>query len=196
MSDEAVEQQPEGTPGHAQGVESGPANEAAGASPEQRARAALIVASQHYPFSPAFFMTQLRGFAGEKCPDPAAGLPVVELHLVDGQVLELCHVIGVTPTWVALAINETDHAASTPHMRTEFVPFETIARVTLRSSRPDSPHLGFEHSMVPRVFGAARQSEMTPEAAIEAAARSREEQVEMPSRGGATGPMSSGTPAG
>ena len=175
MSTSTVGPQPEGTRAHPPGVEGAPSEEAAEVSPEQRARAALIESSQHYPFGPAFFMTQLRGFAGEKCPDPAAGLPVVQLHLVDGEVLELCHIIGVTPAWVALAVNEADHTTSGQHMRTEFVPFETIARVTLRSSRPESPHLGFEHSMVPRVFSALGQSEMTPEAAIEAAATSRKD---------------------
>ena len=175
MSEVPVEQQPEGTQTCPPDVEAATADEASEATRGQRARAALIEASQHHPFGPAFFMTQLRGFAGEKCPNPAAGLPVVEIHLADGEVLELCHIIGVTPTWVALAVNETDHTTSAPHMRTEFVPFETIARVTLRSSRPESPHLGFEHSKVPQVFGAAKESEMTPEAAIEAAATSRED---------------------
>lgn len=175
MSEEPVEVQPEGTRVHPPGVDEGAADVDADVTPEQRLRAALIESSQHYPFGPAFFMTQLRGFAGEKCPDPAAGLPVVQLHLVDGEVLELCHIIGVTPAWVALAVNEKDHTTSGQHMRTEFVPFEAIARVTLRSSRPESPHLGFEHAMVPRVFSALGQSEMTPEAAVEAAAKSRKD---------------------
>ena len=159
----------------ASGAEAAPAEEGTPPTPEQSARAALIASSQRHAFGPAFFMTQLRGFAGEKCPDPAAGLPVVEIHLKDGDVLELCHIIGVTPAWVALAINETDHTASAPHMRTEFVPFEAIARVTLRSSRPEAPHLGFEHARVPRVLSAPAPPEMTPEAAVKAAAAIREQ---------------------
>ena len=170
MSHGAVEPQPEGTRPHSPGAEGAIADEAADATPEQLVRAALIEASKHYPFGPAFFMSQLRGFAGEKCPDPARGLPVVELHLADGEVLALCHVIGVAPAWVALAVNETDHTTSAPRMRTEFVPFEVITRVTLRLSRPESPHLGFEHSRVPRMLSVSGQAETTPEAAIEAAA--------------------------
>lgn len=137
------------------------------------ARGALIEASRRNAFGPAFFMTHLRGFALERCPDPATGLPVVEIHLVTGETLELCHIIGITPTWVALAVNEPDHAGSGRHMRTEFVPFGTIARVTLRSSRPESPHLGFEHDRAPRVLDASVHPDMTPEAAIEAAAATR-----------------------
>ena len=48
-------------------------------------------------------------------------------------MLELCHVIGVTPAWAAMAVNEADPGVSGPHLRTEFVPFETIVRVTLRA---------------------------------------------------------------
>ena len=154
----------------ASGAEAVPAEEGTPPTAEHLARAALIASSQRHPFGPAFFMTQLRGFAGEKCPDPAAGLPVVEIHLADGDVLELCHIIGVTPAWAALAVNETDHTASAPHMRTEFVPYAAIARVTLRSSRPEAPHLGFEHARVPRVLSATGPPEMTPEAAVKAAA--------------------------
>lgn len=142
------------------------------AAPRERAQAALMEASKRSPFGPAFFMSQLRAFALEKCPDPAAGLPVVEIHLATGEVLELCHIIGVSPAWVALAVQDADRATTPGHMRTEFVPFELIARVTLRSSREESPHLGFEHAQVPRVLAAAHP-EMTPEVAVETAAAMR-----------------------
>src|SRR6058998_2405097 len=139
-------------------------------TPEQMEQAALIESSLHHPFGPAFFMTQLRGFAGEKCPDPAVSRPAVEIHLGDGEVLDLCHIIGVTPGWVALAVRDGEEVETPPKMRTEFVPFEAILRVTLRSSRPESPHLGFEASRVPRVLSSRAKPEMAPEEAIRAAA--------------------------
>ncbi|MEK6606693.1 MAG: hypothetical protein AABZ30_03440 [Myxococcota bacterium] len=57
-----------------------------------------------FPFGPLFFLTQLRGFVRDRCPDPAEGLPVVEVHLPSGEGLDVCHVLGVTPLWVALAV--------------------------------------------------------------------------------------------
>jgi hypothetical protein len=144
-------------------------------TPEQVEQAALIEASIHHPFGPAFFMTQLRGFAGEKCPDPALARPAVEIHLGDGEVLDLCHIIGVTPGWVALAVRDGEEDGTPARMRTEFVPYETIGRVTLRSSRPESPHLGFEMSRVPRVLNDRPKPEMAPEDAIRAAAAGPDE---------------------
>lgn len=170
MADDESTRQPDGAPAET----ISPAEPAADASPdptpEQLGQAALVEASLHHPFGPAFFMTQLRGFAGEKCPDPALERPVVEIHLGDGETLDLCHIIGVTPSWVALAVQDGDGDETPRRMRTEFVPFDVIARVTLRSSRPESPHLGFEHGRVPRVLSAQPHPEMTPEAAIRAAA--------------------------
>ncbi len=75
------------------------------------------------PFGPAFFAGQLRGLVRERCPDPREGLPSVQLHLGSGERLDLCHVIGFAPAWVALAVWESGSDA----MRTELVPYESIA---------------------------------------------------------------------
>jgi hypothetical protein len=158
------------TPASPAEAEGASAEQTAEPTAEQLGQAALFEASLHHSFGPAFFMTQLRGFAGEKCPDPALERPVVEIHLGDGETLDLCHIIGVTPNWVALAVRDGNEDGAPRRMRTEFVPFAAIARVTLRGSRPESPHLGFEHSRVPRVLSAQTRPEMTPEAALRAAA--------------------------
>jgi hypothetical protein len=123
-----------------------------------------------YPFGLGFFVHQLRAFACEGCPDPALGLPAVELHLTDGEVLDLCHIIGVTPNWVAVAVNDAEPAAAKPRMRTEFLPYQTITRVTIRIARLETPHVGFEHERAPRVLKAPSGHEMSPEAALRAAA--------------------------
>ncbi|MEK7330973.1 MAG: hypothetical protein AAB113_09235 [Candidatus Eisenbacteria bacterium] len=161
---------PKTTPEAPEAAAEAPAGESSELTPEQLEHAALAEATVRHPFGPGFFLTQLRAFACQDCPDPAVGLPVVEIHLVDCDVLDLCHIIGVTPSWVALAVNETESAAGKPRIRTEFVPYETIARVTIRAMRELAPHLGFEHGRVPRVLSAQPRPEMTPEAAIRAAA--------------------------
>ncbi len=158
------------TPETPQPPATAPAGDDAELAPEQLEQVALAEATVRHPFGPGFFVTQLRAFAREGCPDPALGLPAVEIHLTDGDVLDLCHIVGVTPSWVALAVNETESSAGKPRMRTEFVPYETIARVTIRAMRELAPHLGFEHGRVPRVLSAQPRPEMTPEAAIRAAA--------------------------
>ena len=139
-------------------------------TPEQMEHLALAEASVRHPFGPAFFMTQLRGFAGEKCPDPSVERPVVEIHLGDGETMELRQIIGVTPNWVALAVRDGDEDDTPQRLRTEFVPFQAIARVTLRASRQELPQLGFEVGREPKVLSDRPRPEMTPEDAIRAAA--------------------------
>lgn len=132
------------------------------------------------PFGPAFFLGQLRAFVRDRCPGAAEGLPVVELHLVDGEVLDLCHVIGVTPAWVALAVNETDRSTSAPPMRTEIVPYECILRVTVRAVRTGAPHLGFDRTRVPQVLEQTAQPGQAPEAMLRAARAAEEPGIRVP----------------
>ncbi len=118
------------------------------------------------PFGPGFFLGQLRAFARDRCPDPAEMLPAVELHLASGQVLDVCHVMGLAPSYVALAVREAPctgtHDGS---MRTELVPYGLITRVTIRAVRPAGPHVGFSAVHSPHVIGQDR----SPEAALKAA---------------------------
>ena len=120
------------------------------------------------PFGPAFFLEQLGGLIRDRCPSPAEGLPGVELHLVDGEVLDLCHVIGVAPSWVVLAVNERDRPSTAPRMRTELVPFACITRVTIRTARDEAHHIGFDASHRPLVIEQSSEQIATPEAALRA----------------------------
>jgi hypothetical protein len=123
------------------------------------------------PFGPRFFLTQLRAFARDRCPDPAEGLPVVHLHLGDGEVLDICHLIGLAPRWVALAVRETEGKEGPSVMRTELVPYEVIHRVTIRAARPAETHIGFDQGRMPQVFADAEPGPPpSPEEALRAAA--------------------------
>ncbi|MBL8880899.1 MAG: hypothetical protein JNG88_17435 [Phycisphaerales bacterium] len=119
-------------------------------------------------FGPVFFLTQLRGFVRDRCPDAAEMMPVVELHLHSGESLDICHVIGVAARCVALAVYEEDESNGSRAMRTELVPYESIIRVTIRTVRPTTPHMGFNRAHAPTVLQEERR--MTPEAALRAAA--------------------------
>ncbi len=101
-----------------------------------------------HPFGPDFFKTQLGVFVRDRCPEPSAGLPAVELHLVGGDVLNVCHVAGLAPNWVALTVDDRD-TAGTASMRTEVVAYEQIARITIHSLRPNGDRVGFTIGAVP-----------------------------------------------
>lgn len=132
--------------------------------------AVLATEAFRKPFGPVFFLTQLRAFVRDRCPAPEDRLPVVEVRLVDGAVLDLCHVIGVAPGWVALAVNDEEAQGIERPMRTEFVPYGTILRVTIRPSRVASPGIGFSLAVEPRVLEEPAPRAMSAEAALSAAA--------------------------
>ena len=111
------------------------------------------------PFGPAFFAGHLASLVRERCPDPREGLPGVHVYLHDGECLDLCHVIGFAPLWVALAVWE--HGSHV--MRTELVPYELIARVTIGAPGAQRPGIGFDQSHTPMAVS------MTPEQALRAA---------------------------
>lgn len=117
------------------------------------------------PFGPDFFLGQLRAFARDRCPDPAEGLPVVQLHLMGGEVLDLCHVIGLAPAFVALAVREPGGAVA---MRTELVPYQIITRVTIGSAG-EHGRVGFNHEHPAHILGSALGG-LSPEVALRRAA--------------------------
>ncbi|HEU4381998.1 MAG TPA: hypothetical protein VFR85_00745 [Anaeromyxobacteraceae bacterium] len=124
-----------------------------------------IAAALDAPFGPGFFLGQLRAFARDRCPDPGEGLPAVQIHLATGEVLDLCHVIGLGPTFVALAVLEGE--GEPRRMRTELVPYQLVARVTIRPAGGRG-HVGFDADHAPHILKAG--SLLTPEAALEIAA--------------------------
>lgn len=117
-------------------------------------------------FGPAFFLTQLGAFVRERCPMPAEVLPVVEVHLVTGDVLDVCHVIGLAPSWLALAVFDVRDAQGPPAMRTELLPYAAILRVTIRAAATGGKRVGFfAADRVPVVLkdGATSVLSTTPE---------------------------------
>lgn len=148
-----------------------PAETAQAEAGDVELRALIESADPRTPFGPLFFLTQLRGFVRDRCPDEAGGLPTVELWLHSGEKLDLCHVMGVAPLCVALAVEEDRDAAGSRAMRTEIVPYGLIARVTIRAAQPGRPGFGFRTT--PAVTIIAGASPMSPEEALRAAATAR-----------------------
>lgn len=120
------------------------------------------------PFGPAFFLKHLAGFVRDRCPTPAEALPHVRLHLADGEVLELCHVIALAPHWVAFAVVEAGEGAGNRPMHTELVPYQMLVRVVIRASPVRGSHIGFHQASPPVV-------QATPEKLLHVAASLRTE---------------------
>ena len=112
----------------------------------------LQAAESRWPFGPRFFAGQLGGLIRDRCPDPEEVRPVVEVHLFGGEVLDVCHVIGLAPGYVALAVYAAP-ARSTPRaMRTELVPYAGIARVSIAAADAEAHHVGFDATHEPFVL--------------------------------------------
>ena len=107
---------------------------------------ATVNASQ--PFGPTFFLSHLRGLVRDHCPSPGE-LPRVDVHLHDGELLHVCHVVGLAPLFVAIAVAEPSHPTS---MRLEMIPYDTIRRVTLSSSGREREGVGFEVDRRPAII--------------------------------------------
>ncbi len=84
----------------------------------------------HCPFGTVFLLTQLRGFVRDQCSDTDEALPLVELLMHSGETLRVCHVIGVAPRYVVLAVYDNGAAKSSGAVRAEFLSYESILRVT------------------------------------------------------------------
>lgn len=137
-------------------------------SSDDDALSAVVAAiDARVPFGPGFFLVHLRAFVRDRCPDPSEALPHVQIHLASARVLDVCHVIGVTPFWVALAVRETDSPRERHAMRTELVPYVTIAGVTIRSLPPGDPHIGFDREHEPLVIEQASAEKILERAAGE-----------------------------
>lgn len=116
------------------------------------AAAAFSKADRACTFGPSFFLGHLGRFVRENCPPAEEHLPIVQIRLADGHVLDLCHIIGVSPRWVMLAIRDT--TAHPTDMAIEFVPFEMIQGISIRSRHAEGGSVGFSQSHSPAVMAA------------------------------------------
>jgi hypothetical protein len=113
--------------------------------PADNPELALAAAQDPYegvPFDPNFFCTILPGRVGALCPGVSKHVPVVLVHLVDGSVLDVCHIAQLSPRWVAMAAFR--NAPSCEEMDLHFVPYSTILRVTLSARSVSERQIGFQ----------------------------------------------------
>jgi len=139
---------------------------------DRKAMAALMAADRRVSFGPSFFLQNLRGLVRDRCPEPTGSIPSVQVHLLDGEVLDLCHIIGVSPNWIAMAVHEREDAERPTEMRTELVPYPLIARVSIQTTRHAGAHpIGFNTGLEPQLYGGGvSRPSMSPEEALNAVA--------------------------
>ena len=118
------------------------------------AAAAFTRADRASMFGPSFFLGQLGRFVRDHCPSPEEHLPMVEIRLADGQTLDLCHIVGVSPHWVMLAVRDT--VSRQPDMAIELVPFEMIRGVRIRTRHAEGSAVGFSQHHAPAIIEAER----------------------------------------
>lgn len=124
-----------------------------GTDPARAELAASFVKADHAcPFGPSFFLGHLGRFVRDHCPSTEEHLPKVQIRLADGESLDLCHVIGVSPRWVMLATRESGSHQN--EMAIDFVPFEVIQGVHIRAHHAETTSLGFAHGQSPAILSA------------------------------------------
>ena len=116
----------------------------------QPAATAFMRADLGCAFGPSFFLAHLGRFVRNHCPDPKENLPTVNVHLVDGETLDVCHIIGVSPRWVMLAVRNA--ASHRDGMAVELVPYESVRRVGIGTRHVEGSSIGFAQTQPPEVI--------------------------------------------
>ncbi len=98
-------------------------------------------------FDRLFFGTILPEHVRTEAAANPGKVPIIELYLVGGAVLDLCHVVRLADTWVAVAhfcredvFDDTDIA---------FLPYGTITRVSLTMRDKKEREIGFSTTSPP-----------------------------------------------
>ena len=119
---------------------------------QMEAAAAFSRADLACSFGPSFFLGHLGRFVRDRCADQKENLPLVQARLADGDSLDVCHIIGVSPRWVMFAVS--DPASHHDGMAIEIVPYELIRRICIRTQRRVGTSIGFAQVRPPGIVAA------------------------------------------
>jgi len=111
-------------------------------------------------FDAGFYQAVLSDRVAKECEGHPGLVPVVELRLGDGTVLDLCHVIALSERWMSVAFFRNTETCE--DMDVTFVPYELVIRVTVSLHLPSHRAIGFSHSTPPRTPGNAGPESASP----------------------------------
>jgi hypothetical protein len=111
-------------------------------------------------FDRQFFGTILPEHVRAEVSANAGKVPVIELFLVGGAVLDLCHVVRLADTWVAVAHFCRDDAFDDTDIA--FIPYGTIVRVSLSMRDAKDREIGFTMTPPPLVTPASPAAPTAP----------------------------------
>ncbi|MBI4339559.1 MAG: hypothetical protein HY680_06355 [Chloroflexi bacterium] len=92
-------------------------------------------------FDAQFYRIVLPQRVDQECKGNPQLVPVVTLLLANGRVLDLCHVLQLADTW--MAVNYFRDAETCQDMDVAFLPYELVSMVTLSLQHPGSRRMGF-----------------------------------------------------
>lgn len=98
-------------------------------------------------FDANFYRSVLPWWIKTQCEGKPEGIPVVELRLADGAVLDLCHVVNLAEQW--MAVSHFRNVTNCEEMDMAFVRLETVMRIDLSMHDPKSRRIGFDVTRVP-----------------------------------------------
>lgn len=98
-------------------------------------------------FDRLFFATILPEHVRVEVAANPGKVPIIELYLMSGAVLDLCHVVRLADTWVAVAHFCRDDAFDDADIA--FLPYGTITRVSLTLRDQKEREIGFSMTTPP-----------------------------------------------
>ena len=95
-------------------------------------------------FDAIFYKSVLPERVVQECKGNPALLPVVNLFLANGRVLDLCHIVHLAEAW--LAVQYFRDTQTCQEMDLAFLPYELVTMVTVSMQHPDSRKTGFQQA--------------------------------------------------
>ncbi|MEK7777602.1 MAG: hypothetical protein AAB303_03140 [Chloroflexota bacterium] len=92
-------------------------------------------------FDAAFYREVLPERVATECQGRPDAVPVVKLHLANGQVLDLCHIVHLADDW--FAAQHFRAAETCADMDLAFLPYGLVGLITVSIHHPTQRRIGF-----------------------------------------------------
>lgn len=93
-------------------------------------------------FDASFYQTVLTDGVQAECAGKPDMVPVVELHLATGTILDLCHIIRLADDWMACRFFRNPEDCE--DMDVAFLPYGLVNLVTVSLHHVESRRVGFQ----------------------------------------------------